>query len=32
MIENKDLEPKSIDECRYRDDWSKWKEAIEKMN
>ena len=29
MIENEDLEPKSIDECRHRDDWSKWKEAIE---
>ena len=29
MIENEDLELKSIDECRRRDDWPKWKEAIE---
>ena len=24
-----DLEPKSVEECRQRDDWPKWKDAIE---
>ena len=27
--DNEDLEPKSIEECRHRDDWPKWKDAIE---
>jgi len=27
--EDEDLEPKSIDECRRRVDWPKWKDAIE---
>ena len=27
--DNEDLEPKSIEECRQRDDWPKWKDAIE---
>ncbi|KAL0546737.1 hypothetical protein IC582_016650 [Cucumis melo] len=31
--ENGDYEPKSVDECRNRKDWSKWKEAIQaKLN
>ncbi|CAL1388199.1 unnamed protein product [Linum trigynum] len=29
MTENEDHEPRSIDECNSRDDWPKWKEAIE---
>ncbi|KAG8496930.1 hypothetical protein CXB51_008145 [Gossypium anomalum] len=30
VINNKeDYEPKSIEECKQRDDWPKWKEAIE---
>ncbi|CAL1357417.1 unnamed protein product [Linum trigynum] len=28
MNENEDHEPRSIDECKTRDDWPKWKEAI----
>ena len=28
MNENEDLEPESIDECRRRKDWPKWKDAI----
>ena len=27
--DNEDLEPKSVEECRQRDDWPKWKDAIE---
>ena len=27
--DNEDLEPKSVEECRQRDDWQKWKDAIE---
>ena len=27
--ENEDHEPKSIDECRHRNDWPKWKDAIQ---
>ncbi|KAL0556350.1 hypothetical protein IC582_004863 [Cucumis melo] len=27
--ENEDYEPKSVDECRNRKDWPKWKEAIQ---
>ncbi|KAL4026479.1 hypothetical protein IC575_014910 [Cucumis melo] len=27
--ENEDYEPKSVDECRNRKDWSKWKEVIQ---
>lgn len=29
MQESEDLEPKSVKECRRRDDWPKWKEAIQ---
>ena len=29
MNENEDHEPKSVKECRLRNDWPKWKEAIE---
>ena len=29
MINDEDPEPKSVDECRKRDDWPKWKEAIQ---
>ena len=29
MNAREDQEPKSIEECRQRDDWPKWKEAIE---
>ena len=29
MDNNEDHEPKSIEECRQRNDWPKWKEAIE---
>ncbi|CAL1394050.1 unnamed protein product [Linum trigynum] len=29
MNENEDHEPRSIDECKSRDVWPKWKEAIE---
>ncbi|WRX28465.1 Reverse transcriptase [Theobroma cacao] len=28
MKENEDLEPISIEECRYRNDWPMWKDAI----
>ena len=27
--DNEDLEPKFVEECRQRDDWPKWKDAIE---
>ena len=27
--ENEDHEPKSVDECRRRNDWPKWKDAIQ---
>ena len=27
--ENEDLESMSMEECRYREDWPKWKEAID---
>ena len=27
--ENEDYEPKSVDECRNRKDWPKWKEVIQ---
>ena len=27
--DNEDLEPKSVEERRQRDDWPKWKDAIE---
>ena len=27
--DNEDLEPKFVEECRQRDDWPKWKNAIE---
>ena len=27
--DNEDLEPKSVEECRQRDDWPNWKDAIE---
>ena len=27
--ENDDTEPRSINECRQRNDWPKWKEAIQ---
>ena len=27
--DNEDLEPKSVEECRQRDDWPKWKDATE---
>ena len=30
MMDPEDLAPKSVDECRRRKDWPKWKEAIEK--
>ena len=31
--DNEDLEPKSVEECRQRDDWPKWKDVIEaKLN
>jgi len=26
---NDDIEPQSVEECRYRNDWSMWKEAIQ---
>ena len=26
--DNEDLDPKSVEECRQRDDWPKWKDAI----
>ena len=29
MNESEDLEPKSIEECRNRNDWPKWKDAIQ---
>nr|XP_016480656.1 PREDICTED: uncharacterized protein LOC107801782 [Nicotiana tabacum] len=29
MQQDGDLEPKSIDECRRRNDWPKWKDAIQ---
>jgi len=28
IMKSDDIEPPSNDECRYRTDWSKWKEAI----
>ena len=28
-----DLEPRNVEECRHRNNWSKWKEAIQaKLN
>ena len=27
--ENNDIEPRSINECQQRNDWPKWKEAIQ---
>lgn len=29
MQDNQDLEPTSINECRRRNDWPKWKDAIQ---
>ncbi|KAF3453859.1 hypothetical protein FNV43_RR04300 [Rhamnella rubrinervis] len=29
MNENKDNEPKSVEECRCRSDWFNWKDAIQ---
>jgi len=29
VIDNDDPEPKSVEECRHRDDWTKWKETIQ---
>jgi len=29
VSEDDDIEPKSVDECRQRKDWSQWKEAIQ---
>ena len=29
MKVSEDLEPKSVEECRCRNDWSKWKDAIQ---
>ena len=29
MEESEDLEPKSVEECRRRNDWPKWKDAIQ---
>ena len=29
MNENEDHEPRSVDECRRRPDWPKWKDAIQ---
>ena len=29
LKENDDHEPRSVDECRSKHDWSKWKEAIQ---
>ena len=28
IIENDDVEPRSVDECKQRNDWHKWKDAI----
>ena len=28
MHESKDLEPRSVEECRQRNDWPKWEEAM----
>ena len=29
MHENEDLELRMVEECRRRDDWPKWKEALQ---
>ena len=30
---DEDLEPRNVEECRHRNDWPKWKEAIQtKLN
>ena len=29
MQQDEDLEPRSVNECRQRNDWPKWKEAIQ---
>ena len=29
LKEDDDHEPRSVDECRSKNDWSKWKEAIQ---
>ena len=30
---DEDLEPQNVEECRHRNDWPKWKEAMqEKLN
>ena len=26
---NEDLEPRTVEECQHRDDWTKWKDAIQ---
>ena len=26
---DKDLEPRNVEECQHRNDWTKWKEAIQ---
>ena len=28
MKENEDLEPISVEECKHRNDWPKWKDVI----
>ena len=29
MQQDEDLEPRSVNECRQRNDWPKWKDAIQ---
>ena len=29
MNEIEDFEPKSVEECRHRNDWPKWRDAIQ---
>ena len=29
MQQDEDFEPKSVHECRQRNDWPKWKDAIQ---
>ena len=29
MQQDEDMEPRSVNECRQRNDWPKWKEAIQ---
>ena len=29
MYENKDLNPRTVEQCRCKNDWPKWKETLQ---